>query len=41
MEVDNANKTKEGESGAVEGLKGTRMTTFMMLVVWGGAIVFR
>jgi len=40
MEIDGGKKN-EVEEAPIEGLKGTRLSTFMMLVLWVGAIVFR
>jgi hypothetical protein len=34
-------REQEQRGGAMEGLRGTRASTLMMLALWAGAIVFR
>lgn len=42
MEIESGKPAaSQDEPKAVEGLKGTRLSTLMMLVLWAGAIVFR
>lgn len=42
MEIEGQSKNASGtDKETVEGLKGTRLSTFMMLTLWGGCIAFR